>query len=75
VRKGDFGGDVLHRVFGADGRPCGTIIWESKRTKNWVDGWLGKLRDDQRAAKADVALIVTDALPKGVATFDLVDKV
>jgi hypothetical protein len=75
VPKGDFGGDVLHRVFGADGRACGTIIWESKRTKNWADGWLGKLRNDQRAAKADVALIVTDALPKGVETFDLVDNV
>jgi hypothetical protein len=66
---------VLHRVFGPDERFGGSIIWESKRTKNWVDGWLGKLRDDQRAAKADVALIVTEALPKGVTTFDLVDKV
>jgi hypothetical protein len=75
VRKGEFGGDVLHRVFGPDERFGGSIIWESKRTKNWVDGWLGKLRDDQRAAKADVALIVTEALPKGVTTFDLVDKV
>jgi hypothetical protein len=39
---------------------------ESKRTKNWSDGWLGRLREDQRRAKADIALIVSNALPKGV---------
>lgn len=75
VPKGEFGGDVLHRVFGHAGQPCGTIIWESKRTKGWNDGWLAKLRDDQRSAKADIALIVSSVLPKGVDTFDLVDNV
>ena len=71
VPKGEFGGDVLHRVLGPAGQTCGTILWESKRTKNWSDGWLAKLRDDQRAAKAEIALIVSSALPKGVETFDL----
>jgi hypothetical protein len=71
VPKGEFGGDVVHRVLGANGQTCGTILWESKRTKSWNDGWLGKLRDDQRAAKAEIALIVSSALPKGVETFDL----
>jgi hypothetical protein len=75
VPKGEFGGDVLHRVIGPLGQPCGTILWESKRTKNWSDGWLTKLRDDQRAAKADLALIVTQALPKGTQAFDLIDGV
>jgi hypothetical protein len=75
VPKGEFGGDVLQRVLGPTGQPCGTILWESKRTKNWVDGWLPKLRDDQRAATADFALLVTSVLPKGVESFDLVDNV
>ncbi|ABE64502.1 conserved hypothetical protein [Nitrobacter hamburgensis X14] len=75
VPKGEFGGDVLHRVLGAAGQSCGAILWESKRTKNWSDGWLAKLRDDQRSAKAEIALIVSAALPKGVETFDLVDNV
>ena len=75
VPKGEFGGDVLQRVMGPFGQPCGTILWESKRTKNWADGWLTKLRDDQRKAKADIALIVSNALPKGVHTFDHVDGV
>ena len=75
VPKGDFGGDVLHRVFGPGGQTCGTILWESKRTKRWSDDWLTKLRSDQRAAKAEVALIVSSALPKDIETFGLVDNV
>ena len=75
VAKGEFGGDVVHAVARADGQPCGTILWESKRTKHWSEGWLPKLRDDQRAAKADLAVIVTHTLPKGVETFGHVDGV
>ncbi|MGJ4900683.1 DUF2130 domain-containing protein [Bradyrhizobium sp. HKCCYLS2058] len=75
VPKGEFGGDVIHRVVGPGGQACGAILWESKRTKNWSDGWLVKLRDDLRAAKADIALIVSSALPKGVDGFDLIDGV
>jgi len=63
VPKGEHGGDVLHCVFGPLGLSCGTIIWESKRTRNWSDGWLAKLREDQRAAKAEIAVIVSQALP------------
>lgn len=75
VPKGEFGGDVLHRVIGPLGQPCGAILWESKRTKNWSDGWLPKLREDQRAAKAEVAVIISQALPKEVETFGFVDGV
>jgi hypothetical protein len=75
IAKGDFGGDVLQRVIGPLNQICGTILWESKRTKNWSDGWLPKLRDDQRAAKADVAVILSQALPKDVDTFGFLDGV
>ncbi len=75
VAKGEFGGDVLHRVNSPQGQYCGTILWESKRTKNWSDAWLPKLRDDQRSAKAEVALIVSQVLPKGIETFDFIDGV
>ena len=46
------------------GHVCGTIVWESKRTKAWSDGWLIKLKDDQRSVKADIAVLVSEALPK-----------
>ena len=75
VPKGEYGGDLVQRVAGSGGQPCGTILWESKRTKNWSDGWLPKLREDQRAAKAEIALIVTQVLPKGVDSFTLIDGV
>jgi len=46
------------------GQYCGTIIWESKRTKGWSDGWIDKLKDDQREVKADIAVLMSIALPK-----------
>jgi hypothetical protein len=75
VPKGEFGGDVLQRVLGPLNQVCGTILWECKRTKNWSDGWLSKLREDQRAAKAEIAVIISQALPKEVETFGFVDGV
>ena len=75
VPKGEFGGDVLHRVICGGGQPGGTILWETKRTRNWSDLWLTKLREDQRSAKAEIAVIVSQTLPKGVETFELVEGV
>ena len=66
---------MVQRVVGAGGQPSGTILWESKRTKNWSDSWLVKLREDQRTAKAEIAVIVSQVLPKGVETFEMVDGI
>ena len=75
VPKGEFGGDVLHCVIGPLNQVCGTILWESKRTKNWSDGWLPKLREDQRAAKAEVAVIISQVLPKDIESFGFTGEV
>jgi len=69
VAKGVHGGDVLQRVRGAGGAKYGTILWESKETKAWSDGWLAKVRDDQREAKAELAAIMTKVMPKEVRAF------
>ncbi|MBL7995604.1 DUF2130 domain-containing protein [bacterium] len=66
VPKGVKGADVIHHVFSRSGQLCGTILWESKRTKNWSDGWIQKLKDDQREVKAGIAVIVSAVLPKDV---------
>lgn len=75
VAKGEFGGDIVQRVVSPSGLACGSILWESKRTKNWSDAWLAKLRGDQRAAKAEICLLVSQALPKDVESFEQIDGV
>jgi hypothetical protein len=75
VAKGEFGGDVLQRVVGPVGQVCGAILWESKRTKNWSVGWLPKLRNDQRAAKAEIAVLVSHTMPKDIDSFGHIDGV
>jgi hypothetical protein len=69
------GGDVLQHVHDANGLDCGTILWESKRTKTWSNNWLPKLRDDQRAAHAAAAVVMTVEMPKGLTTFGRIDGV
>lgn len=69
VGKGINGADVIQKVRGITGQICGTIIWESKRTKNWTEGWVLKLKDDLRSAKGDVAVLVSAVLPSEVNKF------
>jgi hypothetical protein len=75
VPKGQFGGDLLHTVRDAAGQPCGAILWEFKRTQNWSQGWLAKLRGDQRAAGAELAVLASQTLPRDLALFDHVEGV
>jgi hypothetical protein len=69
VPKGIKGADVLQKVNNPMGQYCGTIIWESKRTKGWNDGWIDKLKDDQREVKADIAVLMSIVLPKEINGF------
>jgi len=69
VPKGVNGADLIHRVQNKNGHCCGTIVWESKRTISWSEGWLQKLKDDVRLVKGDLAIIVSEALPKEVKHF------
>ena len=75
VGKGVKGADIHQRVQTAAGEYCGLIIWESKNTKNWSDRWLSKLKEDQLAAKADIAVIVSTVLPEDVSTFASIDGI
>jgi hypothetical protein len=75
VPKGEFGGDTVQRVVSPTGVMAGTILWESKRTKNWGKDWLSKLREDQRRAKAEISVLISQTLPDGVDTFDVIEGV
>jgi hypothetical protein len=65
VGKGMSGADVVQTVKTKTGIVCGTIIWESKKTKAWTENWIQKLKDDQRTIKADIAVIISSVLPPG----------
>ena len=75
VPKGIRGGDVIQRVKNMAGLNCGTILWESKRTKNWSNKWLVKLRQDQRDAKAAISILISSVLPEDIDHFAQVDGI
>ena len=75
VSQGVRGADIHHVVLDARGTRAGAILWECKNTRNWSDTWIGKLKMDQRAIHADVAVLVTACLPRGVSRFAYLDGV
>ena len=75
VAKGARGADLVHEVRDATLRACGTIVWETKNTRHWHAGWLDKLKEDQRAVGANLAVIVSTALPDGLVEFGRIDGV
>jgi hypothetical protein len=66
VAKGVNGADISHTVKSQTGIVCGVILWEIKRTKNWTDGWISKLKTDLRSSKANVPVIISEILPKQI---------
>ena len=75
VGKGMRGGDLIQIVKNSAGRTCGSILWESKRTKAWSNEWLTKLKEDQRNCKAELAILVSNILPGTVKRFGLVETI
>ncbi len=75
VPKGVRGADVIQTVKDNALKPCGKILWESKRTKSWSQGWIQKLKDDQIIVGAEVAIIITESLPPDIENFGQVDQV
>lgn len=75
IGKGEQGGDIIQGVMSPNGSFCGRILWETKRTKVWSGTWLPKLKDDQRRAQADIAIIMTAALPQEINRFGQINGV
>jgi hypothetical protein len=69
VPKGVEGADCIQVVRNTQGKECGRIIYESKRTKNWHNEWISKLKNDMRSCGADAAILVTQAFPKDMERF------
>ena len=75
VGKGVKGADCMLLIRNKFGQECGKIIFESKRTKDFSDQWIEKLKADMRSQAADIAVIVTQAMPKGYERFGEKDGV
>jgi len=75
VGKGVKGADCIQTVRNKFGLETGKIIYESKRTKDFSNEWIEKLKADMRTLGADVAVIVTHALPKDMDRFGEKDGV
>src|SRR4029077_4914629 len=69
TKRGTNGADLLHRVFTQDGLEAGVIYVESKRTENWSNDWVPKLKSDNLRVHADILVIISQALPKNVEKF------
>jgi hypothetical protein len=75
VGKGIEGADCILTVRNHLGNECGKIIFESKRTKNFSNSWVEKLKNDMRNTQSDVAILVTQAYPKDMSCFGEKDGV
>ncbi len=69
VPKGIKGADSIQTVINSAQQQCGKIVYESKRTKNFANDWIDKLKQDQITCKADVAVLVTQAFPADMDRF------
>lgn len=75
VPKGVRGADCIQSVVNHAQQPCGSIVYESKRTKNFGGDWIEKLKQDQVTCKADIAVLVTETMPNDLERFGLKDGV
>jgi hypothetical protein len=75
VGKGVRGADCIQTVRNNFGQECGKIIYESKRTENFGADWIEKLKADMRGLSADIAVIVTKTMPRGMERFGEKDGV
>jgi hypothetical protein len=64
IKKGARGGDCVQVVNTRSRQNCGSIYYESKRTKDFQPSWIEKFKTDMRNKGADIGVIVTDAMPK-----------
>lgn len=74
IKTGQRGADLLQNVF-INENLCGSILWESKNTKEWKNDWIKKLKQDQIEQKSDIAIIVTKVMPKGIKNFTIMENI
>lgn len=75
IKKGARGGDCIQIVNTRTRQNCGKIYYESKRTKDFQQGWIEKFKGDMREKGADIGVLVTEAMPAGFDRLGMLDGV
>jgi hypothetical protein len=75
IRKGALGADCIQIINTHSRSNCGSIYYESKRTKNFVSEWIEKFKADMRAKSINTGILVTQVYPKGLERMGLVEGV
>lgn len=75
VGKGDMGADSLQIVNTSYKPNCGTIYYESKRTKTFKEDWISKFKNDIQEKGADIGVLVTAVYPKDMTRMGMRDGV
>jgi hypothetical protein len=70
VPRGRTGADIHQQVRDGAGNGCGLILWEAKDARAWTDTWVDRLKDAQRQADAELAVVVSRALPRSLQSVD-----
>jgi hypothetical protein len=75
IKKGALGADCLQIVNTRTRQNCGSIYYESKRTKSFQPGWIEKFKADIQAKNAHIGVLVTEAMPSDMDRLGLRDGV
>ena len=75
IKKGANGADCLQIVNTRELQNCGSIYYESKRTKAFQPAWIEKFKNDIRDKKANLGVMVTEALPIGMDRMGMKDGI
>ncbi|TDJ57790.1 MAG: DUF2130 domain-containing protein [Nitrospina sp.] len=75
IKKGAKGADILQIVNTRDKQNCGTIYYESKRTKGFQPAWIEKFKNDIREKKASIGVLITETMPADMERMGLRDGV
>ncbi len=75
IKKGARGADCLQIVNTRSRQNCGTIYYESKRTKGFQPGWIEKFKHDIREKGADIGVLVTESMPSDMPRLGLKDGI
>ncbi|PXY46171.1 DUF2130 domain-containing protein [Flavobacterium hydrophilum] len=75
VKKGANGADCLQIVNTRELQNCGSIYYESKRTKSFQPAWIEKFKNDIRTKRANIGVLVTEVMPAGMERMGMRDGI